>query len=554
MAYKSVMAAAPYASMPDVRTVKLEMPDGSVTPVQGVPEGVSDEDVAKKYGGRVMSTAEDVVRSAASAVPWAISETATAIPKAILGGRRVLGMYQPEEWKQKAGQVQGIERFIKENTGSDYAPRTKAGEYAKSITAGAIPLPFVGSYATQAALGGLSGFLAQGAADAGTGQAGSVIAAMAPFAVAGGANMLRSRHPVTQTKNALEAITPEQKATMDHNIRAAKEEGLPMMAWQAAPEGSEIRNLGQAVASAPQSYDIRKIMAGQRKDITGDRSLVPPTRSVSSRVAGKMYDDIRDVSVDPSVVEAAKNKVLDVIREKRFAIDGPQADTVRSVASQFGDMVDVPVGDTIARLQKEMKSLPQGDKSRIAINREIVGRLSGSIPPEQVFSPKVSTIGEISNIKQNPKFPQNLKSVDVDTMTKTAVRAAIDDVIESVNKEFQAANQKWRKLKQIERNVEKTSALERPSQLSTASGAKTEVLPELLYAGATTPMWASVPLIRELAQKAMMNKYGKAFSSSDPTGLYKLASERPIMDTSRLLGLGLLSPFKQGEFQLYPEE
>lgn len=552
MAYRSVMAPLAYADSEDTRTVKLEMSDGSVTPVQGVPKGVSDDDVVRKYGGRVMSTAEDVVRSAASGVPFAISETLTAIPKAILGGRRMLGFYEPEEWRQKARQVQDLEKLIKENTGAGYSPRTKTGEYAKSISAGAVPMPGIGSYGIQSMLGGLSGLLAQGASEAGTGQTGSVIASMLPFAVAGGANLARSRHPVAQTKSALDSMTPEQRSTMDYNVRMAQEERLPMMAWQAAPEGSEIRNLGQSVAAAPQSYPIRRIMAQQQMDILGDKALVPPTQTVSTKVAGPMYDKARDVPVDAATAQAARQNVLRIIQEKRFAIDSPQADVVRSVASQFGDMQAVPVGDTINRLQSQLKGLAANDPTAKSIRTEIVGRLNGSIPPEEVFVPKISSIGEMGNIKQNPKLPSNMKSVDVDSMTKLAIRSAIDDVAEAVSKDFQAANAKWKKLKGIEKVAKETSTRGSPVPVSAASAAKTEVIPELLYAGATTPMWASVPLIRELGQKAMMNKYNKAFSSSDPAALYSLASERPVMNASQMFGLGLLSPFKQGEFQLQP--
>lgn len=542
---RSVMAPLAVA---DTRDVMVEMPDGSLQPVTGIPRNVTDEDVAKKYGGRIMSKAEDVVRSAASGVPFGLSETVTAIPKAILGMRRMAGLYEEGEWKQKAGQVQALEQAMKRLTGANYSPRSKAGEYAKSATASAVPIPGLGPLGPQAGLGALSGLMAQGAGDLGLGPIGSTVAATLPFIGAAGASAVRSRHPVARTREALDALTPEQRATMYYNVRMAQENGLPLMAWQAAPEGSELRNLGRSVAGQPQSLPIRNVMTRQAQEVTGDKSLMPPTQAATTRIGGPLYDAIRNDPVTPDVSQAIQNNIMRIIGEKQLAKGSPQYNAVVSVAEQFGKRVEVPMVETVARLQQELKALPMNDPKRMALQKEIVGRINGTIPPESVFVSDIQTVGQLKNAQQNPKLPENMKDIDLDNTTKLWIRQAIDDVAEAVYPKLAKANQKWAQLSDVERAVEETSVRNRAVPVGSSAAARTEVVPELMYAGATTPLWAIVPYVRELGQRQILSKYNKAFVASDPQALYDLAAQRPLGTAAQMLGAGLLSPFRQGEF------
>lgn len=536
------------ANESDFRDIVVELPDGTQQPVNRVPKSVSDSEVAKKYGGKVMSKTEDMIRSALSGVPFAASQLVTLPAKLALGGAKVLGIGDEKDLQQKAKKVAESESQMMQDIGAAYSPRTTAGRYAKSGVAAAVPIPGAGSSGSQAALGLISGILGQGAAEADLGTAGSIAASYAPYIVAGALSAARPRSSAAQTRSALEGMSPEDISTMNKRLEVAKANKLNVLPWQVAPEGSDLKNLGIAISSREQAAPMRRLLNEQSKTITGTADVLPSLQQkpASTRISGPLYEQSAKVQLTPDVAAKIKESILSIKQDKKLAEGLPQAKVIDKIAEQIGQTKKVSVSERLDQIAEQASKLKPGSPEHDALRKEASALFSGKADAGETFVPNVSNYGELQNLYQNVKIPDGAGGFTVDNATKAWVRAAIAKVADADNPLFPKARAKYADVKDVESAIEKT--LSRRQNVNTS--AVTETLPELMYAGATTPLWAAVPIVREIGKKRLVNDYLKYFMSNDPAALYELAQRRPIGTASRIIGGGLLSPVKQGELDI----
>lgn len=529
------------------RRVIVELPDGSVQPVNDVPDNISNESVGKRYGGKVMSVTEDVLRSGASGVPFGITQLFTMPQKAMVGAGIGLGF--EEQMAPLARSIHRGEQERLKTSGGAYAPRTKAGEYAKSATAAAIPIPGLGPPGTQAVLGGISGLLGQAASDAGLGTSGALMAEMFPFLGHGIYKGLKPAAPARHTRDALANLLPEERATMEARMNVARENNLPLMPWQAAPEGSELRNLGQRVAQSQSSYPTRKIQGQQALAITGNQDLIPPAAPATRRISGPMYEKSAEVPIKPETAGRIYESILAIKKEKRLAPDSPQSKVIDKVASQFGEFSEVPVADRIENITKQIRTLPKDSPEIPVLRAKVRDLINGTTEPEMVFKPAgIDNYGQVQNIYQNPKIANLDAGVDVDKATKLWIRNAIARVADKDNPLFASARQKHREVSDLIKTVEKTD-VRGSSGLNVASEAKIELAPDLVLAAGANPVWASVPVVRDWIAKQSVKEYNKGFGSTSLKDLMDLSRKYPRVEAVQSFVNSLLQPVKQGEFE-----
>lgn len=546
MADQSTLGGAPYGD--EFRTVTIRTKDGGLKDVRGVPKSVPDSAVEQKYGGRAIGPVGDAIESAISGVPFGISQLLSLPGKMNVGLGHLLGLRSPEDSKRLAREVQSFDENITHKLGGDYAPRTTTGQYLKSGMAAALPLPGTASQKLQAGLGFASGVLGQGASDAGLGTPGIFAASLAPFLGASAVSASRPRSSPERMRNALESMSPEDTSTMTTRLQVAKENNLPVMPWQMAPEGSELRQLGQAVAGQEQAYGMRRLMSGQSRDITSTADLAPELRkpTASSRISGPLYEESAKVPLKYETAKNIKDAILAIKKDKNLAPNSPQAKVIDKIADQIGETNAVSDTQRIDQLAQQANQYSPGSPEYAAIRKQVSDLFSGKASAESQFTPALSNYGELQNIYQNVKVPDGLGGLDVDKATKAWVRQAIAKVADVDNPLFRQARDKYAKVKDVESAV-LDSIIKRHSVNTSAT---TETLPELLYAGATTPLWAAVPMVRSIGKKKLVQDYEKSLMSTDPASLARLAGRKPIGDAVEFMRMGLLSPVKQGEVDI----
>lgn len=543
----SPIGGPPYGD--ETRTVSVRLKDsGKIVDIRNVPKAISDSEIEKKYSARVLGPVADAVESAVSGFPFAISQLISLPVKLNAGLGDALGFRSKEESQKIAKDAQAFDELITSKLGGNYAPRTAIGKYLKSGVSAAVPLPGTTNNALQAGIGFTSGVLGQGASDAGLGTPGVVAASLAPYLAAGAVSLARPRSSVDRMKNALSSMTPEDRQTMMTRLNIAKENNLPVMPWQVAPEGSELKQLGKAVAGQEQAYKMRQMMAGQAKDITGTADLLPELRkaNASSRISSPIYQESAKVPLSSSVAQNIRNAILDIKKEKNLAPNSPQSKVIEKIADQIGESVPVSGSQMMDRLAQEASKYKPGSPEHTAIRKQVSDIFSGKAEVQNQFTPSLTNYGELQNIYQNMKLPDGLGGLDVDKATKGWIRSAIAKVADADNPMFREARDVFGKVKSVESAVLDSM----PSRHGMNASAVTETLPEIMYAGATTPLWAAVPIVRNIGKRALINDYQKYLLASDPSALSKLASRTPIGSAAELMRLGILSPVKQGEVDI----
>jgi hypothetical protein len=267
-----------------------------------------------------------------------------------------------------------------------------------------------------------------------------------------------------------------------------------------------------------------------------------------------MYEQSGRVPLDPGDVQAIQQRVLQVINDRNLTPNHPDARFIRGVADSFGREVNVPVADTVTRLRAEQRTYQRNSPEWLRINREISGRVQGNIAPERVFQTDINNFAQLQSAYRNLPYDATATRIDADEGLRRAVRGAIAEVADPLNPLFPEARQRFAEVRSLERIGENTSARNRTPSLEAQSGARSEVVPAIMYAGATTPAWALLPLVRELGARSMVRKYDQAFSQPDVTGLERLMREAPLRRSAQYGASGLLAPFRQGEFRLYEED
>jgi len=533
----------------ETRTVSVRLKDsGKIVDIRNVPKAISDSEIEKKYSARVLGPVSDAVESAVSGFPFAISQLISLPGKLNAGLGYGLGLRSKEESQKIAKDAQSFDELVTNSLGGNYAPRTTVGKYLKSGTAAAVPLPGTTNKALQAGLGFTSGVLGQGASDAGLGTPGVVAASLAPYLAAGVVSLARPRSSVDRMKNSLSSMTPEDRQTMSSRLDIAKENNLPVMPWQMAPEGSELRQLGKAVAGQEQAYAMRRMTADQAKNITGTADLIPELRKspASSRISGPLYQESAKVPLSSSVAENIRNSILAIKKEKNLAPNSPQSKVIEKIADQFGESTQISGSQMMEQLAQEASKYKPGSPEHSAIRKQVADIFSGKAEAKNQFNPSVTNYGELQNIYQNMKLPDGLVGLDVDKATKAWIRGAIAKVADADNPLFKQARDVFGNVKSVESAVLDSM----PARHGVNASAVTETLPEIMYAGATTPLWAAVPIVRNIGKKALINDYQKYLMASDPAALSKLANRTPIGSAAELMRLGILSPVKQGEVDI----
>lgn len=540
------------------RTVYIESPDGSIQPWTDVPDNISDESVAKRYGGKVVDAKSDILRSAVSGVPHGLTQLGLLAPKLIVGAggglANLVGSEKGKDyWLARGKEVQRAEAAADELTGSGYTPTTKAGEYAKAITSGMVQLPVSRNpltWAIDAMLGGAGGAAATAASDQGYGPIGTSIAAMAPFGVKAGLQAATPSFGLRKARQAVEALTPNQRATIETGMRAGEEAGVNPALWQVAPEGSQLRTMGTAVAKMPGAEKTQARVVGQLK---GEENAA--TRAAISAITDPMWNKA-DVPIGPWQAEAIANAVGNVARERALPAGDVTGQAVAQQAARIGanQKVKVPQQQLMSELLQVNAQLRQTPTPQLRQRQqELLAILGGNAPwpTTQAFQPNVRSLRELETIRQDMGGGEG-NFLSSSEGTQAAMRQALRDTADLVAPDagYVPLLKKEAELSQAVRDVAETAkATAGKVQDPLSMGSRLDVAPELFYAAATSPLWALVPPARRWAQTVNARNLDNLLQSTSIEELAKKAARDPQRDALITALRMIAAPAQAGELQ-----
>lgn len=534
------------------------LPDGSTVPIEEVPDEISDADlkarVYRNMGFQTKSTLEDVGRGAASGVPFAAIQTATLLPKTILGllakaNEHVNSPIIHEYLKDKIGQLSKVEQGALNDTGAGYSPETKGGQYAKSMVAGAV-MPTKSP--VNLALGAAGGAAAQAAEDAGLGPAGGVVGAMAPLAVGAGIKAMRPGYAFGRVRDAVEGLTEGQRQMINQRMNYATRMGLDPMLWQVAGEETGLRRLGTGAASNEFAKDMQTRIQDQYPKVVerGQETVRKNTRRAFPNKE----------PIDEAGARNLREVVLQVGDNRSLMPTGAGQKYVNAVADSIGKDVKVQwtpdqMANRVKAISQELINLDPADVGkRAALQAERASLLRGIVPEETQFQQNVKNFGHLEDVRQTLDIPAG-----GDIGPLQGVKWAIDKRLQMMGRAmhppYKDALEHYGRVKDTVDTMGdavKTTAGRHMSPQETSS-ARLALESAVPYALATNPAWALVPAIRKRVEKTMVQDYGDMFKATSLEELAKAAEKNPMREAMARALLGGMAPSNQGYVQV-PDE
>ena len=300
------------------RTVEMTLPDGRQLILEGVPENVTDAQAQENAFGQLGLGVPETGPQLAGRRARELGAAAVTGPARAVSGLGDLVSFGVDKLKSEGGRATAFEQLMEKYKSLGLTPKINAlrdqmagrpleGDIPGAIAQGATGgLLFPGGPVINAAAGGASAGVTEGAAQAGLPpEAQAVLGLGAGFGVGGALGTAQRVMAPTvaksQIRDALKSLTPRQR------LMAALEGADPeKMAWQAAPEGTALRTLGEKAAMQSGGSKIQAKLQTQKESpaLASDEAV----QKTAEKLAGK-HVTLTPGSEAESMVSAAAARI-----------------------------------------------------------------------------------------------------------------------------------------------------------------------------------------------------------------------------------------------------
>lgn len=383
------------------RTVSVQMPDGTILDVDGVPDGTSDAQVSARV--KLPLYTEDIAKGAVSGPAIGMESVVGFLPRAAVGTAYnimdFLGAKPETKQKLKAfadKYIEGPLDTTKKLFGGDYTAQTAPGRFAQAATAGATgALPSGG---TTAALGAASGLGAQATAEAGMGETPQIIVALAPFLGRAGYNLAFPNIANTEIQRALKGTDPAVVTAAAQRMRNAS---VPVLPGQAFGRDHPMVGLQETVSRSAEGGP--RLQQALRDQTAAVEAAPKPWQPFYDAAAGAPLAPI-DVQV--------------VVKDLRQRQQDMQLAAKTSPSRAFDQ--------TVEAIQK------QGTATVPAVTRRQVVKGQGLqdvvVSPAQTVSTPIGTFGQLQSVRsQARKGFEGLEGVD--EATRASIIEALNEAL-----------------------------------------------------------------------------------------------------------------------------
>lgn len=556
------------------RVVNVQLPNGDIQPITVAPEyaNFSDEQVAKHEGGKLVGTRSDIVRSAGSGALTGATNLLTTMPKIATGAIGLTGKatgidYLTHRARLMAEAIRAVEEKANE-FGADYVPSTKLGRDVKAGAAGAVQIPTSRSFlpmAINALIGGAGGVAGQEVGEK-YGELPGAITSMVPFGLQAGAQALRPTFAYKNTLDALEKLTPAQRAEINKYLAISREPKVDLnaMPWQVAPETTKLHNLGQRASLFPEANRIQQRFQEQ---------LPRANQGTIKAATDPMFAETNPVPVSPEHVQGMQTAVLGVGPKRFTAPNTPDQRFIENKAALFGSEVEQrvpekPIYDEQLQLHKALRDikaqkppnaplppeLAAQQKQLDARLREVQAIIGGRTPwpTERVFAPNATNLGQVESIRKQLGAAPEGSFAGPDPATVGDMRKAMQEYAEkNLGPIYAQALRRYGDVAETVGRVESTASKTAGKNIeSLPAEARISPISTLAYAGAVNPKWASIPIVRQISQAVGARQMDKVMALQSLEEMAKKASsgveQRYLVSVMRSLmmpaQLGMVEP------------
>jgi len=277
----------------------MTLPDGRQVVLEGVPENVTDAQAQENAFGQLGLGVPPTGMQIAGSRARELAAAAVTGPARAVSGLGDLASFGVDKLKSEGGRATAFEQLMEKYKSLGLTPKVNAlrdqlagrpleGDIPAVIAQGATGgLLFPGGPVINAVAGGASAGASEAAGQAGLPPEAQIALGATAGLGSGGVLAAGKRiiAPVTarsQISDALKALTPRQR------LMAALEGAEPdKMAWQAAPEGTSLRTLGEKAAMLSSGTKIQAKLQQQRElpALQGDEAVAADVKKLAGKHA-----------------------------------------------------------------------------------------------------------------------------------------------------------------------------------------------------------------------------------------------------------------------------